>query len=94
MLQIYFFIIFAASFLLEFYGGTMKILVVRFKQIGDSILASPMCNTLKKTFPDAEIDYVLYEHVSPIFKNHKYIDNVISITKEEQKNPFKYIAKV
>ncbi len=72
----------------------MKILVVRFKQIGDSILASPMCNTLKKTFPDAEIDYVLYEHVSPIFKNHKYIDNVISITKEEQKNPFKYIAKV
>ena len=72
----------------------MKILVVRFKQIGDSILASPMCNTLKKTFPDAEIDYVLYEHVSSIFKNHKYIDNVISITKEEQKNPFKYIAKV
>lgn len=72
----------------------MKILVVRFKQIGDSILASPICNTLKKTFPDAEVDYVLYEHVSPIFENHKYIDNVISITKEEQKNPFKYIAKV
>ena len=72
----------------------MKILVVRFKQIGDSILASPICNTLKQTFPDAEIDYVLYEHVAPLFENHKYINNVVSITKEEQKNPFKYLAKV
>lgn len=72
----------------------MKILVVRFKQIGDSILASPICNTLKNTFPNAEIDYVLYEHVTPLFKNHKYIDNIISITKEEQKNPFKFLTKV
>lgn len=72
----------------------MKILVIRFKQIGDSILASPICNTLKKTFPDSEIDYVLYEHVSPLFENHKYIDNVITITKSEQKNPFKYLKKV
>ncbi len=72
----------------------MKILVVRFKQIGDAILSSVICNTLKRTFPDAEVDYVVYEYISPLFKNHKYIDNVISITKEEQKNPFKYIGKV
>ncbi len=72
----------------------MKILVVRFKQIGDSVLASPICNSLKKTYPDSEIDYVVYEHISPLFENHPYIDNVISITKEEQKNPFKYLAKV
>ena len=72
----------------------MKILVVRFKQIGDAILSSVICNTLKRTFPEAEIDYVVYEYISPLFENHKYIDNVISITKEEQKNPFKYLAKV
>ena len=72
----------------------MKILVVRFKQIGDSVLASPICNTLKKTYPDSEVDYVVYEHIAPLFKNHHAIDNVISITKEEQKNPLKYIAKV
>jgi len=71
----------------------MKILVVRFKQIGDSVLASPICNTLKKTYPDSEIDYVVYEHIAPLFENHHAIDNVVSITKEEQKNPLKYIAK-
>lgn len=71
-----------------------KILVVRFKQIGDSILASPICNTLKKTYPDSQIDYVVYDHIAPVFENCEYIDNVISITKEERKNPFKYISKV
>ena len=72
----------------------MKILVVRFKQIGDSVLASPICNSLKKTYPDSEIDYVVYEHIAPLFEEHPAIDNVISISKGEQKNPFKYLAKV
>lgn len=72
----------------------MKILIVRFKEIGDSILSSVICNTLKKSFSEAEIDYVVYEHIAPLFKNHPYIDNIISITKEEQKNPLKYISKV
>lgn len=72
----------------------MKILIIRFKQIGDAVLSSVICNTLKKTFPDSEIDYVLYEHICPIFQNHKYIDNIIPITREEQKNPLKYIYKV
>lgn len=75
-------------------GKKTKILVVRFKQIGDSVLASPICNTLKKTYPDSEVDYVVYEHIAPLFENHHAIDNVIAITKEEQKNPIKYIKKV
>jgi len=72
----------------------LKILVVRFKQIGDSILASPICNTLKKSFPNSQVDYVVYEHITPLFENHPYIDNVISINKKEQKNIFQYIKKV
>ncbi|MEG0300881.1 MAG: glycosyltransferase family 9 protein [Cetobacterium sp.] len=72
----------------------MKILVVRFKQIGDAILSSVICKSLKETYPEAKIDYVLYENVAPLFKNQPYINNVITITKEEQKNPFKYIKKV
>lgn len=72
----------------------MKVLVVRFKQIGDSILSAPICYSLKKTFPDAQVDYVVYEHIAPLFEKNKYIDNVISITNEERKNIFKYIKKV
>ncbi|MCF2672748.1 glycosyltransferase family 9 protein, partial [Fusobacterium varium] len=42
----------------------MKILIIRFKQIGDAVLSSVICNTLKKSFPEAEIDYVVYEHIA------------------------------
>ena len=71
-----------------------KILIVRFKQIGDSLLATPICESLRKTYPDARIDYVVYDHIAPLFEGHPAIDNVISITKEERKNPLKYMAKV
>ncbi|MGL4987749.1 MAG: glycosyltransferase family 9 protein [Cetobacterium sp.] len=72
----------------------MKILVVRFKQIGDAILSSVICKSLKATYPNAKIDYVLYEHVAPLFQNQLYLNKVISITKAEQQNPFKYVKKV
>ena len=34
----------------------MKILIIRFKQIGDAVLSSVICNTLKKSFPEAQRD--------------------------------------
>lgn len=71
-----------------------KILVIRFKQIGDAILSSVICKNLKEKYPDSQIDYVLYDYVAPLFENQEYIDNVISINLKERKNPFKYLKKV
>lgn len=71
----------------------MKILVIRFKQMGDAILATPVCNTLRKTFPDAEIDFVCYEHVAPLFKENKEF-NTITITDKVKNNAFRYLWKV
>ena len=71
----------------------MKILVVRFKQMGDAILATPVCNTFRKTFPDAEIDFVCYEHVAPIFKENKEF-NTITITDKVKNNAFRYLWEV
>ena len=71
----------------------MKILVVRFKQMGDAILATPVCNTFRKTFPDAEIDFVCYEHVAPIFKEDKNF-NTITITDKVKNNAFRYLWEV
>ena len=41
-----------------------KILIIRFRQIGDSILAVALCSTLKKSFPDAEIHFVLNKNIN------------------------------
>lgn len=72
----------------------INILIIRFKRIGDAILTLPICNSLKQTFPNASIDYVLYEEMAHLFYGHPYIDNVITIKDSERKNIFKYIKKV
>jgi len=69
----------------------MKILVIRFKAVGDVILTSTICSTLKKSFPDSQIDYLVYAPANSLFENHKDIDNVITLTSKGTKNPFKYI---
>ena len=72
-------------------NDNINILVIRFKRIGDAILSLPLCHSLKLTFPNSKVDFVLYEEASPLFEGHPYIDNVITITKKEQKNPLKYL---
>ena len=41
-------------------NDNINILVVRFKRIGDAILSLPLCHSLKLTFPNAILDFVLY----------------------------------
>ena len=72
----------------------MKILVIRFRQMGDAILATPLLSTLKQTFPDAEIDFVLNERIAPLFEGHPALSHIISFTDKERHGFFSYINKV
>ncbi len=72
----------------------MKILVIRLKQIGDALISLPVCKSLKKTFPDAQVDYLLYEHIAVLFHHHPAIDNVLVITPEERRRRWKYFKKM
>lgn len=72
----------------------MKILVIRLKQIGDALLSSPVCESLHRTFPQAQIDYLLYEHIAPLFENHPAIENVLSITPADRRYKIGYLRKV
>lgn len=72
----------------------MKILVVRFRQMGDAILATPMLSTLKKSFPDAEIDFVLNERIAPLFEDHPAIHRLITFSDDERHSFLTYIRKV
>ena len=37
------------------------------------------CETLKKNFPDCQVDIVIYTFAVDVLKNNPYIDNVIMI---------------
>jgi heptosyltransferase III len=71
-----------------------KILVIRFRRIGDAVLSSAVCSSLKQSFPTAEIHYVLNENIAPLFENHPDIDKLITFSNAENKSITKYLRKV
>jgi predicted lipopolysaccharide heptosyltransferase III len=56
---------------------TRKILLVRLRSIGDTVLATPSVFALKRFLPDVEVDILVEDWVAPVLNNHPYIDNVI-----------------
>lgn len=76
----------------------MKVLVIRLKYIGDTLLSLPLCRSIKNSFPDAEVHYLMYEPIAPLYQNEEGlepgIDALQVITAEEKKKPLKYLKKL
>ena len=71
-----------------------NILVVRFRQLGDAILTTPLLNTLRRNFPGAQIHYVLNQRITPLFEGHPSVDRVIPFTDDELHHTAVYLRKV
>jgi heptosyltransferase-2 len=71
-----------------------RIIILRFRRVGDSVLSSALCSSLRKTFPEATIDYVLNVEIAPLFENHPDIDRIITFTREEMNDGKTYLKKV
>lgn len=71
-----------------------SILVVRFRQMGDAVLATPMLNLLRQKYPEAQIDFVLNERIAKLFEGHPSISRIITFTDEERHHTLTYIRKV
>lgn len=67
----------------------MKILVLKLTFLEETILSTPLFNSLKKSFPDSQIDLVTYEENLEIISGHKSINHIFSIKKED--NFFSYL---
>ena len=71
-----------------------KILVIRFRRVGDAVLGTSLCTSLRKTFPNAEIHYLLNTPIAPLYEGHPDIDKVISFDSQDDRNFFRYIRRV
>jgi len=60
-----------------------RVLVVRLRSIGDTVLATPSLIALRRFLPDAQIDILLEDWVAPVLDGFDAIDNVISIPTRE-----------
>ena len=64
------------------------------ERIGNAVLSVVICSSLRKSFPEAEIHYVLNDHIAPLFENHPDIDKIITFSDEENNHFFEYLRKV
>lgn len=55
----------------------MKILVIRYRFIGDTILTIPFLRNLRKAYPDAQIDMLVSPVSGDVLLDCPYIDNLI-----------------
>lgn len=61
-----------------------RILVVRLRSIGDTVLSTPFLLSLQKNFPAARIDVLLEDWVAPVLEGFEAVDNVLTVSKSEK----------
>ena len=79
----------------------MKILVIRYRFIGDTVLTIPFLRNLRRAYPNAQIDMLVGPVSGDVLLDCPYIDNLIYFdttkkhkyenTGEEKKNFFSYV---
>jgi ADP-heptose:LPS heptosyltransferase len=68
----------------------MKILVIQQKMIGDVLVSSILCDNLRKAYPKAQIDYMVYESTIAVLQGNTSFDNLILFQEKHQKNKWEY----
>lgn len=58
-----------------------RVLVVKLRSIGDTVLATPSLIALRRALPNAQIDVLLEDWVAPLLKDFDQIDKVIVLKK-------------
>jgi heptosyltransferase-3 len=56
-----------------------RVLVVRLRSIGDTVLATPSLYALRRFLPDAQIDLLLEDWVAPLLEGHTDASRIITV---------------
>jgi heptosyltransferase-3 len=61
-----------------------RVLVVRLRSIGDTVLTTPSLFALRRFLPQAQIDILLEDWVAPVLAGSDLVDRVITIPRESK----------
>ncbi|HUS11723.1 MAG TPA: glycosyltransferase family 9 protein [Pyrinomonadaceae bacterium] len=59
-----------------------RILIVRLRSIGDTVLATPSLCALKRFVPHARVDILLEDWVAPVLNGFPHVDHVITLERK------------
>ncbi|BCB97295.1 glycosyl transferase family 9 [Dissulfurispira thermophila] len=70
-----------------------RFLVISSTAMGDTILSTPAIKSLRKSFPKTKITVLMNKNIAPLFKNFRYINNII-LYHGGYKKFFKTVAEI
>src|SRR6476660_2222937 len=59
--------------------AVQRVLVIRLRSIGDTVLATPSLFALKRFLPHVQVDILVEDWVAPLLASHPNVDNVIEL---------------
>lgn len=68
-----------------------KILVIQQKMIGDVLVSTILCETLCKAYPDAQVDYLIYENTKAVISENNGKYNIIPFKNEYRESKWALI---
>lgn len=72
-----------------------RFLVIQLRQIGDVLISTTLCETLKKNFPNSQVDYCVYPYAAPVAQNNPFIDHLLIIPNGAKNNAlWKLLKKI
>jgi predicted lipopolysaccharide heptosyltransferase III len=64
------------------WSAVRRVLVVRLRSIGDTVLATPSLHALRRFLPGARIDILLEDWVAPLLEGYGEIDRVVTVERK------------
>ena len=59
------------------WSAVRKVLLIRLRSIGDTVLATPSVAALKRFLPRVQVDVLVEDWVAPVLEYHPHIDNIV-----------------
>ena len=64
------------------WADVQRVLLVRLRSIGDTVLATPCLYALKRFVPRAQVDMVLEDWVAPLLSGFEHVDSIITLQRK------------
>lgn len=62
-----------------------RVLIIKLRHHGDTLLITPVINTLKANYPNVEVDVLINKETAPMIENFSAIENIFSLDKAWKK---------
>src|SRR2546423_483235 len=59
-----------------------RVLVIRLRSIGDTVLATPSLHALRRFLPRARIDVLLEDWVAPLLEGNAEVDRIVTVERK------------